>query len=1163
MLFPPTRCTGMLFLALAGTVLPGCGSEPASDAEPSAAGTTSAAALPPGARSPKPGLAATPRGFVDPSCVFVLQPGETVEGDGSISAAGARREVPACAFETLDQHGKVVPPRKVEPYGASTNWVESAWATNVPVTYLSATWKVPAAPSESSGQTLFFFPGLEPASTGGNPILQPVLTWVGGQWSIASWAVGPTNSYVSTSVNVAAGDTITGTIAGSGCNTTTGVCTGWTITTTDATTGKSTSLNAGGYPVAFDWAFGGVLEGYFVDDCAALAGGGQITFGNLQFKNAAGTSFVEPWATWVTSETPTCNFSVSTTSSSATLDWGTVGSATTASTLGFEQSSQWSTSGGATLGSSTYATQGQASLTVTNASNTVITSSPMSTPEAVGSQLAVDIALPPYQPNPNYYGWLQASINIPSRRIYNQYLGQASLTGLPLGSFNTVVLPVPSSVVTALGNTGYTDLTISLTLNVPANPDAFEIDNLRFFPKPCTVPTSGMSITANTRLCNGIYPVSTATSPSAITIGASGVTLTCDGTDLLSLSGMSGMANPNSAIGITGHNNVTVTGCNASGFRYGAMVKQASGVTFNNVNFSNNYDGQSDGTLIQGGGINLTNVQSSTIENSRFSNNWNGIELVSSSAITVAGNTASDCFNTGATLFTTTNSQILSNSFVDDVRGVSTPFDPSDPGAWYGAGTGDSAAILLEAGSNGNLIAYNDATQGGDGIFIRAELGPCSVHNQVVANDGSYSPNNAFECWCPDNVFDSNTANSSNFGIWVGGSDRARITNNTVNNDIVDGISLQNGWGRHVLIDNNTIDNAGRYGLFISAWNCQSGSCLTPGTGPSSNESQYLVQRNTISSSVSGYFGDMYLGNVLGVQRASNCSTITDEVGDTTEFSPIGSCNGANGRVPPTAVVASLSPVTAGSTVTLDGSKSAPGVPGATLTYNWLVNPAGPTVLASPAPSPLFDQVGSAKQSLTFPHPGMFDVDLTVTDFYVGGQTYTQLAVFPTGHTVGATASTWTCTGCSGSPSDDTTAGLGGDAVKLVTDINGIATVVTPATGALAYNAGAASHLGFFVKTVDQDDSGISSSASTPVITLTTNGSGTLVYTPAVSFADNVDWTYVEVPLAPPASSGWSLANNGGSLTKVDSVQIVLNGQGWAQTLFAPVTYWVQAVTFY
>jgi hypothetical protein len=193
----------------------------------------------------------------------------------------------------------------------------------------------------------------------------------------------------------------------------------------------------------------------------------------------------------------------------------------------------------------------------------------------------------------------------------------------------------------------------------------------------------------------------------------------------------------------------------------------------------------------------------------------------------------------------------------------------------------------------------------------------------------------------------------------------------------------------------------------------------------------------------------------------------------------------------------------------------------------------------------------------------MFDIDLTVTDFYVGGQSYTQLAVFPTGKTVGATANTWTCSGCPGSPSDDTSAGLGGDAVKFVTDINGIATIATPATGALAYNASAASHLGFFVKTVDQNNSGIASSPSTPVITLTTNGSGTLVYTPVQTPVDNTAWTYVEVPLQPPPGSPWSLSNNGGSLNKVDSVQIVLNGQGFFGNLFAPVTYWVQGVTFY
>jgi hypothetical protein len=193
----------------------------------------------------------------------------------------------------------------------------------------------------------------------------------------------------------------------------------------------------------------------------------------------------------------------------------------------------------------------------------------------------------------------------------------------------------------------------------------------------------------------------------------------------------------------------------------------------------------------------------------------------------------------------------------------------------------------------------------------------------------------------------------------------------------------------------------------------------------------------------------------------------------------------------------------------------------------------------------------------------MFDIDLTVTDFYVGGQSYTQLAVFPTGHTVGASANTWTCSGCPGSPTDDTTAGLGGDAVKFVTDINGIATITTPATGALAYNASAASHLGFFVKAVDLNNSGIASSPSTPVVTLTTNGSGTLVYSPVRTFLDDTAWTYVEVPLQPAPGAVWNLSSNGGSLNKVDSVQIALNGQGWSGFLFAPVTLWVQGVTFY
>jgi hypothetical protein len=322
-----------------------------------------------------------------------------------------------------------------------------------------------------------------------------------------------------------------------------------------------------------------------------------------------------------------------------------------------------------------------------------------------------------------------------------------------------------------------------------------------------------------------------------------------------------------------------------------------------------------------------------------------------------------------------------------------------------------------------------------------------------------------------------------------------------------------------------------------------------------------LVQRNNLATNT---LGDFLFGYVDAVQFASNCAGAPLFVNGSTEYSSRGACGDANGRSSPTAVVAAIAPVAVGRTVTLDGSGSIPAIPGTSLSYNWLVNGAGPVFLPTPAPSPVFFGAGSAKQAVTFAQPGMFDIDLTVVDPYLGGQAHTQLAVLPKGKNVGATASTWTCIGCPTGPVDDPTNGLAGTAVKLTTDVSGIATITTPVAQNLGYNASAATTLGFFVRTLDPDNNGIVAGAPTPVITLSTNRSGSIVYTPQRGFMDNADWTYVAVPLSPSSASGWNIANNGGSLSEVDAIQIVLNGQGYfSSNLSGPVVYWVQAVTFY
>jgi hypothetical protein len=103
--------------------------------------------------------------------------------------------------------------------GFGTGWITyAAWTNNTgtPVSSFRTTFKVPPAPKTSSGQTIFLFPGIDPADAS-KAILQPVLQWGvshaggGAYWSVASWYVlGSGQAFFTPLVNVNIGDTLVG-----------------------------------------------------------------------------------------------------------------------------------------------------------------------------------------------------------------------------------------------------------------------------------------------------------------------------------------------------------------------------------------------------------------------------------------------------------------------------------------------------------------------------------------------------------------------------------------------------------------------------------------------------------------------------------------------------------------------------------------------------------------------------------------------------------------------------------------------------------------------------------------------------------------------------------------------------------------------------------------
>jgi hypothetical protein len=73
-------------------------------------------------------------------------------------------------------------------------------------------------------------------------------------------------------------------------------------------------------------------------------------------------------------------------------------------------------------------------------------------------------------------------LNCPSRGVYDAFLGSANLTGLPLETYNTITLAVPSSVAANLNGGSFSDLTIKIILDVPTASGRHLLDNFRFLP---------------------------------------------------------------------------------------------------------------------------------------------------------------------------------------------------------------------------------------------------------------------------------------------------------------------------------------------------------------------------------------------------------------------------------------------------------------------------------------------------------------------------------------------------------------------------------------------------------------------------------------------------------------------------------------------------------
>jgi hypothetical protein len=102
---------------------------------------------------------------------------------------------------------------------------------------------------------------------------------------------------------------------------------------------------------------------------------------------------------------------------------------------------------------------------------------PTSSFQGITSTLALDVYLPANPSNKYWLGQVLIFASCPSANLYNVPLGNAELTGKPLGAFSTVKFSIPLAVKNAM-STAHSDFSFSVSLN--ANDSGYLLDNLRF-----------------------------------------------------------------------------------------------------------------------------------------------------------------------------------------------------------------------------------------------------------------------------------------------------------------------------------------------------------------------------------------------------------------------------------------------------------------------------------------------------------------------------------------------------------------------------------------------------------------------------------------------------------------------------------------------------------
>lgn len=333
-------------------------------------------------------------------------------------------------------------------------------------------------------------------------------------------------------------------------------------------------------------------------------------------------------------------------------------------------------------------------------------------------------------------------------------------------------------------------------------------------------------VTCDARVRPGTYRVADAKGDGVIRIRKSGVTVDLTGVTLV---GAPDGAAPDTFEGIAvraeGVKDVKIVGGTFRGYRGGVYLEDCSGATIDGADVSDNraqrlrstptrcddgadwlaphFNDDNQWWTLYGAGITLDACRDVTVSACRGRRTQNGIVLRNSSGCAVFDCDMSWMSGWGIALWRSSGNEISHNRFDYAVRGYS--FGRYDRGQ-------DSAGILLFEQCSDNVIAYNSATHGGDGIFMyaghettqRTGEGGCN-RNLLYRNDFSHAVANAIECtFSVGNRFVENRLDDSNYGIWAGYSLDTLVAGNTCRDARIAGVAIEHG--SNTTIEGNTFE---------------------------------------------------------------------------------------------------------------------------------------------------------------------------------------------------------------------------------------------------------------------------------------------------------------------------------------------------------------------